>query len=128
MPSSEIASTFHQLQQQARALLTALRNEIRAKEVELKRLKENESRLGSVTAGVAAGASRALTARARTTGGRINWRTVLEQLPKQFKASDIRRVRGLKDKQPSELFAGVTRWIEGGVVKRTARGLYERVS
>jgi hypothetical protein len=34
---------------------------------------------------------------------------VLEQLPKQFKASHIRTVRGLKNKRPSEIFAGITR-------------------
>jgi hypothetical protein len=126
--SSGVGSAFDQLQQQARALLTALRNEIRAKEAELKRLKEDESRLGSVTARVSAGAAGALPARARTTGERINWRVVLEQLPKQFKATDIRQIRGLRDKQSSEIFAAVTRWIEGGMVKRKARGLYERAS
>jgi hypothetical protein len=58
--------------------------------------------------------------------GRINWRTVLGQLPKQFKASDIRKLRGLKDKRPSEIFAAITRWIEASLVKRKARGQYER--
>jgi len=64
----------------------------------------------------------------RTTGGRINWSTVLEQLPKQFKAGDVRKIRGLNDKRSSELFAAVTRWIQGGKVKRKDRGLYERLS
>jgi hypothetical protein len=53
---------------------------------------------------------------------------VLEQLPKQFKAPDIRQIRGLKDKRSSEIFAAVTRWIQAGTVKRKERGLYERVS
>ncbi|MGD0076667.1 MAG: hypothetical protein ABSD31_20410, partial [Candidatus Binataceae bacterium] len=59
--------------------------------------------------------------------GRINWRTILSDLPKQFKAADIRGIRGLKEKRPSEIFAAVTRWIEGGLVKRKARGVYERL-
>jgi hypothetical protein len=63
--------------------------------------------------------------RTQPTGGRINWRTVLEQLPKQFKASDVRSIRGLKDKRPSEIFAAVTRWIEAGSLKRKTRGVYE---
>ena len=50
-----------------------------------------------------------------------------EQLPKQFKASHIRTVRGLKNKRPSEFFAAITRWMEAGAVKRKERGLYERV-
>ena len=52
---------------------------------------------------------------------RIRWGTVLEQLPKEFKASNLRQVRGLKDKRSSELFAAITRWIKGGSVKKKAR-------
>jgi len=51
--------------------------------------------------------------------GRIDWKNVLAQLPNQFKASNVRQVRGLADKRPSEIFAGITRWIEAGSVKRT---------
>ncbi|MGH7949069.1 MAG: hypothetical protein ACREQF_07595, partial [Candidatus Binataceae bacterium] len=58
--------------------------------------------------------------------GRINWRTVLSQLPRQVGASDVRKIRGLKQKRPSEIFAAITRWIEGGLAKRKARGVYER--
>jgi hypothetical protein len=58
---------------------------------------------------------------------RINWGMVLEQLPKRFRASQIRTVRGLKHKRPSEIFAAITRWMEAGAVKRKERGLYERV-
>jgi len=105
-----------------------LRKEIRTKEAELERLKKDESRLSLVTGGAPAAASAAPAARNQSSGGRINWRTVLEQLPKQFKASDIRSVRGLKDKRPSEIFAAVTRWIEAGTVRRKTRGLYERAS
>jgi len=39
----------------------------------------------------------------------------LEQLPKQFKAAEVREIRGLKGKRPSEIFAAITRWIEGGI-------------
>lgn len=126
--SSGLASAFDQLQQQARVLLATLRKEIQAKEAELKRLKDDESRLSMVTGRVAAETPAPAAERGERTGGRINWRTVLEQLPKQFKASDIREVRGLKDKRPSEIFAAVTRWIEAGMVKRKERGVYERAS
>jgi hypothetical protein len=127
--SSGSGSAFDELQQQARVLLATLRREIRAKEAELERLKQDESRLGLVTGRVPAEtAAAAPSERGERGGGRINWRTVLEQLPKQFKASDIRDVRGLQDKRPSEIFAAVTRWIDGGMVKRKARGLYERAS
>ena len=59
--------------------------------------------------------------------GRVNWRNVLSALPKQFKAADVRNVRGLKQKRPSEIFAAITRWIDAGAARRRARGVYERV-
>jgi hypothetical protein len=127
--SSGSGSAFGQLQQQARAVLNTLRKEIRAKEAELQRLKQDEARLGAVTGRVAAaGRLPRADGSASSSGGRINWRNVLEQLPKQFKASDVRGVRGLKDKRPSEIFAAVTRWIDAGMVKRKSRGIYERAS
>jgi hypothetical protein len=48
-------------------------------------------------------------------------------MPKQFKAANMRAVRGLKDKRSSETFAAITRWIDAGTAKRRARGAYERV-
>ena len=67
--------------------------------------------------------------RGRAAGAvtRINWTGVLEQLPQQFKASDIRAVRGVRRKRSSEIFAAIARWTEAGLVKRKERGLYERV-
>lgn len=118
-------SAFRQVQQQARSLLNNLRREIRVKEAELKRLKDEEASLNQLAGGrapAAAGVARPSSAR-----GRINWRAILEGLPKQFKASDIRSVRGLKGKRPSEIFAAITRWIEAGAARRKARGVYERI-
>jgi len=119
--TSGVSSAFVQIQRQARMLLSNLRKQIRSKEVELRRLKEEEVRLGGLTGRPAAAAAGGGVGR-----GRINWRAVLSQVPKQFKASDIRRVRGLRDKRPSEIFAAITRWIEAGLVKRKNRGQYER--
>jgi hypothetical protein len=116
------ASAFRQVQQQARALLGNLRKEIRVKETELNRLKGEWARLGALVGGAAPGGAR----RGGGGGGRINWRKVLSQLPRQFKASDVRGVRGLKGKRPSEIFAAITRWIDAGLAKRKARGLYEK--
>ena len=122
--SANMTSAFRQVQQQARGLLASLRKEIRAKEAELKRLKEEETSLGQLAGRHAIGGG---GGESRAAGrNRINWRAVLEQLPKQFKASHIRTVRGLKGKRPSEIFAAITRWIEAGAVKRKARGVYER--
>ncbi len=123
-----VSSAFRQVQDQARTLLSNLRKEIRAKEGELKRLKDEEATLGRLTGSAQmAGAPAAPGRRGGVGRGRIDWRVILEQLPKQFKAAQIREIRGLKDKRPSEIFAAITRWIDAGTVKRKDRGLYERV-
>ena len=117
------SSAFRQVQRQANVLLAKLRNEIRKKEAEVRRLLDEESRLSALTGRASASATRRTASKG---GGRINWKTVLGQLPRQFKASDIRKVRGLADKRPSEIFAAITRWIEGGMAKRKKRGMYEK--
>jgi hypothetical protein len=94
-------------------------------------LKNQETNLGRLTGAaaervVAAAKAPSLASNGRR-GGRVNWRAVLEQLPKQFKALHIRDIRGVKGKRPSEIFAAITRWIEAGSVRRKARGLYERI-
>jgi hypothetical protein len=116
------ASAFQQVQRQARTLLINLRKDIRVKESILSKLKQEEARLGSLIGG--SGAVRAISG---GPSGRVNWRNVLAALPKQFKAADVRNVRGLKGKRPSEIFAAITRWIDAGAAKRKARGVYERV-
>ncbi len=120
-----MTSAFRQVQQQARSLLVNLRKEIRAKENEVRRLKQEESRLGLLVGSAGADQERGP---AGGRGGRINWRAVLNQLPKQFKASDVRTVRGLKGKRPSEIFAAITRWINAGFAKRKTRGIYEKTA
>ena|ERR1700733_9950228 len=119
------ASAFQQVQRQARTLLVNLRKDIRAKESILSKLKEEEERLGALIGNGGGGAA----AKAVSSGprGRVNWRNGLIALPKQFKAADVRNVRGLKGKRPSEIFAAITRWIDAGAAKRKARGVYERV-
>ncbi len=115
-------SAFQQVQRQARTLLMNLRKDIRLKESLLSKLKEEEARLGSLIG--RGGGAKAVSGGPR---GRVNWRNVLSALPKQFKAADVRNVRGLKQKRPSEIFAAITRWIDAGTARRRARGVYERI-
>jgi len=121
-------SAFIQVQAQARELLAKLRSDIRTKDAELRRLRQEESKLAALTgqAGMAV-TDGGIGAGRRGVRARINWGDVLNKLPKQFKASDIRAVRGLRDKRSSEIFAAITRWIDGGTVKRRERGMYERL-
>jgi hypothetical protein len=127
--SASTTSAIRQFRRQAGSVLAKLRKDIRAKEIELAGLKREEAALGQIAGRGGAGAVVARAPRAARGGGgggRINWRNVLAQLPKQFKASNVRQVRGLKDKRPSEIFAAITRWIEAGLAKRKTRGLYEK--
>ena len=129
--SASTASAIRQVRRQAGAVLAKLRKDIRAMEIELARLKHDEDLWERLAGRGSAGGAVARTPRAASGGGgggggRINWRNVLAQLPKQFKASNVRQVRGLKDKRPSEIFAAITRWIEAGLAKRKTRGLYEK--
>jgi hypothetical protein len=125
-----VTSAFERIQRQARTVLGGLRGQIRAKENELLRLKQEEARLSHLLGGGGKAGQTARAAAAAPGGGggrgRINWREVLKQMPKQFKASDVRRVRGLKSKRPSEIFAAITRWIDADLAKRKKRGIYER--
>jgi hypothetical protein len=111
----------------ARELLVNLRSEISSEQAVLRRLKEEESKLSALIG--PRGTYGAKPAARGGSGGtaRVNWRTVLEQLPRQFRATNVRTVRGLRNKQPSEIFAAITRWTESGTVKRKDRGLYERI-
>jgi hypothetical protein len=129
--SASTASAIRQVQRQAGSVLGKLRKDIRTMEIELARLKRDEESLGRLagrgaTGGGVAREPRAAGSAAGGGGGRINWRNVLAQLPKQFKASNVRQLRGLKDKRPSEIFAAITRWIDAGLAKRKTRGLYEK--
>lgn len=122
-----VTSAFRQVQQQARALMTNLRKEIRAKEIELRRLREEESRLRLlIGGGRAVGRPRSVAKSTANGIARIDWRAVLDQLPRQFKASDVRRIRDVAGKRPSEVFAAITRWIRTGSAKRKSRGMYEK--
>jgi hypothetical protein len=122
--STQITSAFSRVQKQARELLVGMRREIRSKEADLRRLKKEESQLSALMGQLGTDGAEPVSRGATT---RINWGTVLQQMPKQFKASQIRIVRGLGNKRSSEIFAAITRWIEAGAVKRKERGLYERV-
>jgi hypothetical protein len=126
MPRRRTAvSSFHIVQGRARRLLGSLLKEIVTRETELRRLRETASTLAQLAGG--SGAPRADGGAAKR-GSRINWRAVLAQLPKQFKAADIRSVRGIRSKRSSEIFAGIARWLDAGLVERKSRGLYERVN
>jgi len=128
--SASSSFAIRQFRRQAGSVLAKLRKDIRAKEMELVGLKREEAALSQIAGrAIAGGTAVARAPRAAGGGGgggRINWRNVLGQLPKQFKASNVRQVRGLKDKRPSEIFAAITRWIEAGLLERKTRGLYEK--
>jgi hypothetical protein len=129
MPRGQMSgSVYERVRRQAVTALGRLHKQIRKVESELSMLRKQEEQLGILTgAALGRGAAAANGASVARGGGRMNWREVLSKLPKRFKASDVRGVRGLANRRSGEIFAAVTRWIDGGLVKRKERGVYERV-
>jgi hypothetical protein len=128
MPRKKFAradSGFQPVQQQARALLEALRVAIQSKQAELERLKKEETALDRLS-GSFDTAARATTSSGRgRPARRVDWSEILQQLPKQFRAADVLGIRAVAGKRSSEIFAAISRWSDGGLVKRKSRGLYE---
>lgn len=116
-------SAYDQLMRNSRTLLVNLRRQIATREAELKRLRDEEHRLGSL---VRPGAGARAGRQTRARGRRTDWQAVLAKLPKQFKAADIRKVPQAASKRSSEVFAAITRWIEAGAAKRKERGVYQK--
>jgi hypothetical protein len=50
------------------------------------------------------------------------------RLPKEFRTSDLRKIAALRNKQSSEIYNGIRRWTDAGLVKRKDRGVYQRLS
>src|SRR5713226_8675347 len=118
------ASAFRQFQRRAHAALTDLRREISSRETELRELRNEEMQLARLAGRVASP-----TPAQRPTGsGRVNWRQVLAKLPKEFGTSDLRKIEALRNKQSSEIYNGISRWTDAGLVKRKERGVYQRLS
>jgi hypothetical protein len=118
-------SAFRQFQRRARAALTDLRREISSRETELRELRDEEMRLARLVGRVALPTP---STRLSAGSGRVNWRQVLAKLPKEFRTSDLRKIEALRNKQSSEIYNGISRWTDAGLVKRKERGVYQRLS
>jgi hypothetical protein len=121
-----ITSAVDHLRKIAGQALVSLRSEIQTKEGDLRRIKEEVAQLVTVI-GLRRAEKSTEHQGTTTSAKRIDWSAVLKKLPKQFKAVHIRKVRGVQDKQHSQIFKAIMRWVEAGSVKRKDRGLYERV-
>ena len=119
------ASALRQFRRGARATLTDLRREISSRETELRELRNEEMQLARL-----AGRAALPTPSTRLSAGssRVNWRQVLIKLPKEFSTSDLRKIGALRNKQSSEIYNGISRWTDAGLVKRKERGVYQRLS
>ena len=118
-------SPFRQFQRRVRAALTDLRREISSRETKLRELRDEEMQLARLAGRIA---SPTPSAPQSAGAGRVNWRQVLVKLPKEFGISDLRKLGALRDKQSSEIYNGISRWTDAGLVKRKERGVYQRLS
>jgi hypothetical protein len=122
MSAETQTSPYQRIRETAQAALRKVQTEIRIRETELSQLRQQERMLQAFTGSQANGAAPRAGARRR-----VDWRAVLSELPKQFVAADIRKVPGIANKGNNEIFAAITRWIDARLVKRKARGSYERI-
>jgi len=123
MPARKLDdSAYESLKNQAQLTLQEVQRGIRSAETQLAELRQQEQKIQSFL-----GKPVKESAPEGGPHARIDWRAVLSKLPKQFTASDVRKVRGLAEKKASEIFAAITRWINTELVKRKDRGVYERV-
>jgi hypothetical protein len=118
---TQIESAYLKIREQAVNALRRTSAEILARESELDELRKQEQQISGLFEPVRG------PERQGASGQRTNWGTVLEQLPGEFKASDVRKVRGIGEKPSSEIFAAITRWIMAKAIKRKERGVYQRV-
>src|SRR5689334_4456048 len=94
-----------QLRKRSRKLLVKLRQDIRTAENQLASLKKEGAMLANLTGVRTTMASRRPVGSRPGRKSRIDWTKVLEQMPSQFKAGDVRKVRGLQNKRATEIFA-----------------------
>src|ERR1700684_512815 len=87
-------SAYERFREQAVTPLYTIRKDIRDVELELVSLRKQEEQLGLIT-GESSGSEVAESNGTEPSQGRTDWRVILAKLPKRFKASDVRKVRGL---------------------------------
>jgi hypothetical protein len=119
------ASAFRQFQRRTRVALADLKREISARESELRELHDEAMRLARVL--TERDVLPTPLARRSAGSGRLNWREILVKLPKEFRTSDLRKIAALRNKRSSEIYNGITRWTDAGLVKRKERGVYQRL-
>src|SRR5260370_35596152 len=113
MPRIAQATGFNQHQKQVRQILTTIKQAIRSKEVEIKRLKLEESQLTDLL-GHQPSSGGAISNGEGKARIRTDWTAILEQLPKQFRASALRKIPALKGSRSSAIYSGITHWLEAG--------------
>ena len=118
-----VRSEYFRLKKQAVKTLYETRKQIRFCETELAKLRAEKKQINLL---LGRPARDKLVKEA--PGSRTDWeRAVLWKLPKEFTASEIRKLAVVSEKHPSEVFHAITRWIKSKAVKRKSRGLYERI-
>jgi len=77
--------------------------------------------------GVLVGGRRKTTGRkGRKSGGkRLDWNSLLTQLPKQFKPTDVVKLKELRGKGLGQVYPALRRWQDQKLVRRLKDGSYE---
>ncbi len=117
-------SYLYALHQQATRTLAAINKEITRREAELTLLKAEATRWQAVAHAQQKNPSSPLPRQSHTpAGSRLQWDTVLQELPETFTA----RVVAQKTAKPiGQVYVGVRRWMKKKKVKKVAEG-YQKV-
>jgi hypothetical protein len=125
METERVQSAAEQLRQNAASLLREVRGEIEQIVAKLRELREEENHLARFLGETP---MQQTNNGASHTESRTDWKAVLGTLPKKFKASDIRNIPQIGNRRSSEIYAGITRWMDAGLIKRAGRGDYVKVA
>ena len=127
--ATAVSSAFRQVQQQARSLMVNLHKEIRAKEIELRRLKEEEARLVSLIGQSSKSSNRGRASKkpGPSRSGRVIGAKCSNNFPRnsrllmfaRFAASraSVHRRSSLRSRDEIDL----------GAARRRSRGMYEKI-
>ncbi len=115
------------LKRQAAKAFDSLQQEITRRSKELTAMKEEATRWAGMIGGQSRTAS-TMTSRRRarkTRRRRLDWNTVLAELPTTFTAKEVAQKTG---KPMEQVYAGVSRWAKDKKIKKGANGYHKTPS
>lgn len=127
---------FGAVRTQAAKALSLLQREIEQREADLKALIAQASQWRSALSlgrpgrppGRAATRGTVVASGKRSGGKRVDWNEVLSSVPTKFTIEDVLKHKGAASKGKAQIYPAFSRWEAAKVIKRVAKGTYEKTS